>query len=495
MVRAHTSRQLSVRMTLLLDDIDVLETSGDPGTTEVLGIEHDSRRVEPGDFFCCLPGGSADGHDFAGEAVARGAVALLAERPVAVRLTRPVVQVRVAEGAGRASMAHLAAAFYGHPSRSLLTAGVTGTSGKTTVVHLLGCVLGHAGHPATVVGTMTGARTTPESTDLQQLLAEVRDAHLGDAGPRAAVAMEVSSHALVQSRVEGIRFDVAVFTNLSHEHLDFHGTMDAYFAAKARLFDPERAAAAVVNLDDEWGGRLASRISVPTVGVRASELRDVRLDANGSSFVWRDQDVRLRLAGLVNVRNAQLAAEAAVALGVAPDAAAAGLAAADPVPGRMEIVPTGGLGFSVLVDYAHKPGALEAALRDARRLAAPRGRVLVVFGCGGDRDPSKRPRMGAVAEQLADMVVVTSDNPRSEDPLAVIGQVRSGMSRSAAVEPDRRAAIALALRSASRGDVVLVAGKGHETTQVFAGRSEPFDDRAVVAKELASIERATTRRR
>jgi UDP-N-acetylmuramoyl-L-alanyl-D-glutamate--2,6-diaminopimelate ligase len=494
MVRAHISRQLSVRMTLLLDDVDVLETSGDPGTTEVLGIEHDSRRVAPGDLFCCLPGGSVDGHDFAGDAVERGAAALLCEHPVVVPLVRPVLQVRVAEGAGRPSMARAAAAFYGHPSDALLTAGVTGTSGKTTVVHLLGAVLEHAGHPATVVGTMTGARTTPEATDLQRLFAEVRDAHLGETGPRPAVAMEVSSHALVQSRVEGIRFDVAVFTNLSHEHLDFHGTMDAYFAAKATLFDPARAAAAVVNVDDEWGSRLASRVEVPTVAVRASELRDVRLDALGSRFVWRGRTVTIGLTGFVNVRNAQLAAEAAVALGVAPGAVAAGLEAAGPVPGRMEVLPTGDLGFTVLVDYAHKPGALEAALRDARRLAARGGRVVVVFGCGGDRDPSKRPRMGAVADQLADVVVITSDNPRSEDPLAVIADVRSGMSGPATVEPDRRSAIRLALREASQGDVVLVEGKGHETTQVFADRAEPFDDRAVVAEELSSITRAAPRR-
>jgi len=491
MVRAHVPRQLSVRMSLLLDDIDVLETSGDPDSVEVLGIEHDSRAVKPGDLFCCLPGHTTDGHEHAAEAVERGAVGLVCERPVVV--PSPVVQVRVAAGGARPAMARLAGTLFGHPSRSLLTAGVTGTNGKTTVVHLLGAVLAHAGHPSTVVGTLTGSRTTPEATELQRLLAQVRDRHPD--GPRPAVAIEVSSHALVQSRVEGICFDVAVFTNLSHEHLDFHGTMENYFAAKAALFEPARAAAAVVNADDAWGRRLLSTPKVPTVAVRADELTRIVLEVGRSSFVWRGHEVILALSGMVNVRNAQLAAEAAVVLGVPVALAAAGLGRAGPVPGRLEAVPASGLGFDVLVDYAHTPAALEAALEETRRLADARGgRAIVVFGCGGDRDPSKRPVMGSVAARLADLSVVTSDNPRREDPDAIIADVLAGVPAGhAEIEPDRRAAIALALAAAAPGDVVLVAGKGHETAQVLGDRTVPFDDRAVVAEELAALGRPAAR--
>lgn len=477
-------------MNLLLDEIDVLETSGDPSAVEVWGVEHDSRRVLPGTLFCCLVGHHSDGHDHASEAVARGAVGLVCERALRVPVPGSVVQARVPPGAGRPAMARLAAAFWGHPADALLTAGVTGTNGKTTVTHLLGAVLTHAGHPATVIGTLSGARTTPEATELQRILARVRDADAG--GAQAAVAMEVSSHALVQSRVDGVRFDVAVFTNLSHDHLDFHGSMDDYFAAKASLFDADRAARAVIDVDDPWGSRLFDQVRIEAVPVRLSDLSDVHLEAGRSQFRWRGLPVTVPLTGLVNVRNAHLAAEAAVALGIAADAVAEGLATAAPVPGRLEqvTVPPGAAsvpGVEVLVDYAHTPAALEAVLDEARRLAAPEaGRTIVVFGCGGDRDPSKRPVMGAVAARHADVVIVTSDNPRREDPGAIIAAILAGVPATVVplVEPDRRAAIARAVGMARPGDVVVVAGKGHETYQEVDDRRLAFDDREVAAAAL-----------
>lgn len=478
-------------MNLLLDEIDVLETSGDPGAVEVWGVEHDSRRVLPGTLFCCLVGGHSDGHDHAAEAVARGAVGLVCERALPTPVPDGVVQARVPPGTGRRAMARLAAAFWNHPCDDLLTVGVTGTNGKTTVTHLLGAILTHAGHPTTVVGTLSGARTTPEATDLQRILAAARDAA---AGERAAVAMEVSSHALVQARVDGVRFDVAVFTNLSHDHLDFHGSMEDYFAAKALLFESDRSARAVIDVDDPWGSRLYDQVRIEASAVRVADLADIRLEAGRSQFFWRGLPVTIPLTGLVNVRNAHLAAEAAVALDLEPDVVAEGLAAAAPVPGRLErVVGTGGAagaaGVEVLVDYAHTPAALEAVLDEARRLAAPEGgRTIVVFGCGGDRDRSKRPVMGAVAAQKADVVVVTSDNPRSEDPGGIIAAVVAGVPATTrpVVEPDRRTAILRAIASARPGDVVVVAGKGHETYQEVGELRLAFDDREVAAAGLAS---------
>ncbi|MGH9082825.1 MAG: Mur ligase family protein, partial [Acidimicrobiales bacterium] len=421
-------------MTLLLDAITPVETTGEAAGVEVGGIEHDSRRVGPGDLFCCLPGRTSDGHDHAGDAVGRGAVGLVCERPVGA-LPRPVVQVRVART--RPAMARLAAALFGEPSSSLEMIGVTGTNGKTTVTHLLGAVFARAGNPVAVLGTLSGARTTPESPALQRTLAGVRDRH--PAEPRPVVAMEVSSHALVQSRVDAIRFDVAVFTNLSHDHLDFHGSMEEYFAAKASLFTPERAARAVVWADDPWGRRLLGLLAarnVAAVPVGAALASGVHLAPGRSTFTWRDQPVTLALTGAVNVRNALLAAETARALGMAPADVAAGLGSAPPVRGRLEVVAApgpGGPSFAVLVDYAHTPAGIEVVLEEARRLVAPAGgptapaggRVAVVFGCGGDRDRSKRPLMGAAAALGADLAVVTSDNPRHENPAAIIDEVLS----------------------------------------------------------------------
>lgn len=438
------------------------------------GITHDSRSVAPGGIFCCVRGEHADGHTFAAAAVEAGALALLVERPL------PLAVVQVVVDDSRAAMGPLAAAFYGNPSHDLVVVGVTGTNGKTTTTYLLASVFEAAGWPAGVIGTLSGVHTTPEPTELQARLADYRDE-----GKRA-VAMEVSSHALAQHRVDATRFAAAVFTNLGRDHLDFHGTMERYFAAKASLFDARLARLGVVNTDDPYGRVLLDRAEIPMVGFALAEASDVQVAPDHARFTWRGQAVHLRLGGWFNVANALAAATVGSALGIDEAVVAAGLSAAPPVRGRFEAVQAG-QPFAVIVDYAHTPDGLAEALRAAR--AAASGRVLVVFGCGGDRDTTKRPAMGATAAEMADVAVVTSDNPRSEDPAAIISAVLSGVPASALprvlVDPDRRAAIGLALAEARPGDVVLIAGKGHEVTQTIGDRSLPFDDRTVARELLA----------
>jgi UDP-N-acetylmuramoyl-L-alanyl-D-glutamate--2,6-diaminopimelate ligase len=491
-------------MNLLFDEIEVLESAGDPSAVEVLGVEHDSRRVVPGDLFCCLPGVLTDGHDFATEAVSRGAVGLICEHLIPELNGSGVVQTRVREGSARPAMARAAAAFYGHPARDLLMAGVTGTNGKTTVTQILGDILDHVGRPTNVVGTLSGSRTTPEATELQRLLAKVRDRQRSDGLPHA-VAMEVSSHALVQSRVEGIHFDVAAFTNLSHDHLDFHVDMESYFAAKKRLFTAEHALQAVINTDDPWGQRLAAETRIPTVAVGRGLATEIKLWPGRTSFLWRTHPVTTQLTGAINVDNTLVAAESAVALGVDPADVAQALAHVTMIPGRLQVIaaPLPGRNgvvddgshdtppFSVVIDYAHTPAGLEVVLREARGLTRPTGRVIVVFGCGGNRDRAKRPLMGAAASAAAETVFVTSDNPRREDPELIIKQVVDGIASDdrepghLVIEADRRRAIAQALEAAAPGDVVVIAGKGHENYQEIDGKQYPFDDRNV-ATELLS---------
>ncbi|HEV3401898.1 MAG TPA: UDP-N-acetylmuramoyl-L-alanyl-D-glutamate--2,6-diaminopimelate ligase [Acidimicrobiales bacterium] len=463
----------------LLGGVEVLDLRGDPAGTEVTAITHDSRAVILGALFCCVPGALVDGHAFAADAVAAGASALLCERVLPLEVTQVVVP------SVRAAMAPVAAAFFGHPSRRLAVVGVTGTNGKTTTTHLLAAALRADGRPTDVVGTLSGPRTTPEATELQARLAALAD------GGTAVVSMEVSSHALVQHRVDATWFEVGVFTNLSQDHLDYHGTLDEYFAAKASLFTPDRVGVAVVNADDAWGRRLLDAVSVPTRPFTLADAAGLNVGPVSSTFRWQGEPVHLRLGGSFNVANALAAATAALELGARPEAIAAGLSSVVSVPGRFETVEAG-QPFTVVVDYAHTPASLEQVLLAARHAAADRGsagdpgRVLLVFGCGGDRDTAKRPAMGEVASRLADLAVLTSDNPRSEDPAAIIEAVRQGVVRDEVlvVEPDRRAAIALAVGRARPGDVVIVAGKGHETTQVTGAVVEPFDDRAVVRAEI-----------
>ncbi len=329
-----------VPMNLLFDDIEVIESVGDPSAVEVSGISHDSRRVVPGDLFCCVPGGVSDGHAHAAEAVDRGAIGLLCEHFIPELIDQDVVQTRIAAGTMRPVMARLAAAFYGYPARDLLMIGVTGTNGKTTVTQLLGDLLGATGRPTNVMGTLSGTRTTPEATEVQRVLAGVRDRQKSD-GHRHAVAMEVSSHALVQARVEGIHFDVAVFTNLSHDHLDYHGTMEEYFEAKAMLFTPSHALRGVVDADDPWGQRLLERARIPTIAVHHGDATDIVLRPGHSEFTWRGQRIVTPLTGAVNVDNALLAAEAALALDeleLGPEEIARAMAHLGPVPGRLQVI-------------------------------------------------------------------------------------------------------------------------------------------------------------
>jgi UDP-N-acetylmuramoyl-L-alanyl-D-glutamate--2,6-diaminopimelate ligase len=489
----------TVPMNLLFDDIEVIETVGDPSAVDIAGIAHDSRRVVPGDLFCCVPGLLSDGHVFAAEAVDRGAVGLLCEHLIPELLDQRVVQTRVAPGTIRPVMARLAAAFYGFPARDLLMVGVTGTNGKTTVTQLLGDLLGATGRPTNVMGTLSGARTTPEATEVQRVLAGVRDRQKSD-GRQRAVAMEVSSHALVQSRVEGVHFDVAVFTNLSHDHLDYHGTMEAYFEAKRMLFTSDHALRGVVNADDPWGQRLIEGARIPMVPVHHHDAGEIVLRPGHTEFTWRGHRVSTPLTGSINVDNTLLAAEAAVALGLDVAEVADALRHVSPVAGRLQVIATppvdgGPEGssppFTVMVDYAHTPAGLEVVLQEARGLAEGNGRVLVVFGCGGNRDRAKRPLMGRAAWSLSDIAFLTSDNPRDEDPLDIIAEVRAGVNvgdddASLVVEPDRGLAVRRALDSAQPGDVVVIAGKGHETYQEVAGQRVPFDD-AVEARQSLSV--------
>lgn len=458
----------------------VLETLGNPSEIDVSSVTYDTRAIRPGALHCCLPGTRSDGHTFASEAVQAGAVALLCERTLSEAVVpRRVMQVRVAAGCARAAMAEVASAFWGRPSEALRMVGVTGTSGKTTVTHLLGAVLEAHGWPTAVLGTLGGGLTTPEAPVLQESLARHRDSG------GQAVAMEVSSHALAQHRVDSICYDVVAFTNLSHDHLDYHQTMDAYFRAKASLFTPERAKLGLVNLDDPRGVLLLEKALIPVAGYSVSEAVEVELGPTSSRFVWEGQSVRLSLGGRFNIANAIAAARLAEMLGVPRSTVAEGLSAVTGIPGRFEAVDRG-QGFSVIIDYAHKPDALAQVLAAARQGIGQGGELILVFGCGGDRDRGKRPIMGEVATTLADLAVLTSDNPRSEDPACIIAEVAAGSRGpgTLTIEPDRAAAIALAIEAAKPGDAVVIAGKGHESGQeTRAGRLD-FDDRLVATAAI-----------
>jgi len=449
------------RLVAALAPVEVL---GGP-SVEVRDLAYDARAVGPGALFFAVPGGRADGHDFAPEAVERGAVALVVER----RLDLPVPQVVVPDT--RAAMAPAANVFFGEPTRELEVVGVTGTSGKTTTSHLLFAILAAAGRRPGLLGTVEArvggerrgvVRTTPEAIDLQRLFREMLDA-----GDRSC-AMEASSHASVLHRLDRVRFAVLLFTNLSRDHLDFHGDMESYFEAKRRLFLVEPRPVAVVNVGDEYGRRLAEELP-EAITFSGDDARAL-------------EGVGLRLHGRFNVENALGALHAARALGVEEHAIRRGLESVRGVPGRFESVDVG-QPFHVIVDYAHKPDALEKVLRAARELARE-NRVLCVVGAGGDRDQGKRAVMGRLASQLADIVIVTSDNPRSEDPEAIAGEIVSGAEGEVEVELDRAAAIGRAVELARPGDVVLIAGKGAEQGQEFADRTVPFDDREAAKDAL-----------
>ncbi len=426
---------------------------------------HDSRSVEAGFLFCCVPGATADGHDFAPGAVDSGATALLVERP----LDLAVPQLVVADV--RAAMGPAAAAVHEHPSKALTVVGVTGTNGKSSIVQLMADIWRQVGTPAEIVGTLVGARTTPEGPDLQRLFRAAANRGV------TAMAIEVSSHALALHRVAGTRFAAAIFTNLGRDHLDFHKTMEDYFEAKAMLFAPEFADRAIINADDPYGRRLLEDARIPSIEYRLSDAVDLTHDRAISRFRWRDQEIVLQLAGEHNVLNALASATTAEMLGMEPVDIADALCATSPVRGRFEAVDAG-QPFHIAVDYAHTPDALAAALVAARQVAG-KGRVIVVFGCGGDRDVRKRAEMGRVAEQGANVVMVTSDNPRSERPMAIIENILEGIESPdrVTVEVDRQTAINAAIGEAEAGDMVLIAGKGHETYQIIGDQTIDFDDR------------------
>jgi UDP-N-acetylmuramoyl-L-alanyl-D-glutamate--2,6-diaminopimelate ligase len=461
----------------------VRDLLGDGPAVEIGGLAYDNRAVEPGTLFFCVPGFTRDGHDFASDAVARGAAALVVARPVDAGV--PEVQVEDV----RAAMATAAARFHGDPTAALPVVGVTGTNGKTTTAFLVRALLEAAGRQCGLLGTVTSVvageerptvRTTPEAIDLQRTFREMLD------GGDRACAMEISSHALELRRADGIHVAAAVFTNLTQDHLDFHPTMEDYFQAKRRLFASPLTQARVVNVDDPYGRRLADEFpDAVTFGTGASyRAVDVETGFAGTDCRFETPDgtfdVHVPLPGMFNVANALGAWAAVRALGVEVTA----LPPAVRVPGRFEPVDEG-QPFAVLVDYAHTPDSLENVLLAARELAS--GRVIAVFGAGGDRDRGKRPLMGEIGARLADVALVTSDNPRSEDPEAIIGEILAGAGREVDHDVDRRRSIHRAVALAEPGDVVVIAGKGHEQGQEFeGGRKEPFDDVTVAREALRS---------
>jgi UDP-N-acetylmuramoyl-L-alanyl-D-glutamate--2,6-diaminopimelate ligase len=470
----------------LIRGLEDARVVGDAGV-DVAGLAYDNRRVGDGDLFFGVVGEKSDGHEFAPAAVEAGAAALVVER----ELELPTTQVVVADA--RAAMAPVAARFWGDPTAELRVLGVTGTNGKTTTAFLIREVLESASIRCGLLGTVKQVvggveeevvRTTPEAIDLQATFRRMLD------GGDAACAMEVSSHALALHRSDSIHYEVALFTNLTQDHLDFHADMEDYFRAKRRLFEmgPRHA---IVNLDDPYGRRLAEEFDALTFSADGREAdfsaRDAEFDSSGARFTVGGVEVRTRLPGHFNVANALAAFAAAGAIGIDGSEIAAALAAASAPPGRFEPVDEG-QPFAVLVDYAHTPDSLDNVLAAARRLTS--GRVISVFGAGGDRDRDKRPRMGHAAAARSDLTIVTSDNPRSEPPGSIVEEILAGIEDRDGVEAevDRRAAIALALARARPGDTVVVAGKGHEQGQEFEdGRRVPFDDREVAREELRKL--------
>ncbi|WTP79165.1 UDP-N-acetylmuramoyl-L-alanyl-D-glutamate--2,6-diaminopimelate ligase [Streptomyces sp. NBC_00178] len=476
--------------------------AGPQDAGEVTGITHDSRAVRPGDVYAALPGARLHGADFAAQAAGLGAAAILTDPSGAERAAATGLPVLVTENP-RGRMGDLAAEIYGRPGAGLLQIGITGTSGKTTTAYLVEGGLRGAGRSTGLIGTVEmrigderikSERTTPEATDLQALFAVMRERGV------EAVAMEVSSHALVLGRVDGCVFDVAVFNNLSPEHMEFHSGMEDYFQAKAQLFTPERSRLGVVNFDDEYGRRLVDEASIPVVTFSAEGHPDADWRAEDVEVGPQDSTLtvigpkgeritaRAPLPGPFNVANTLAAIVTLAAAGVDPQIAADGVAAVPGVPGRLERVDAG-QPYLAVVDYAHKTDAVESVLRSLRKVTE--GRVHIVLGCGGDRDTTKRGPMGAAAARLADTAVLTSDNPRSEDPLAILAAMLSGAAEvpvhergDVLVDADRAAAIAAAVARAEPGDTVLVAGKGHEQGQDIHGVVRPFDDRKILREAI-----------
>ena len=491
-----------------LSEVRVLECA--PASADVLQVEYDSRRVGRGAAFVAMRGGTTDGNRFIDKALEQSAVAIVTDSPEAyerLRRDHPAIGAALVER-GRRALAELSAAVLGHPERRLAISAVTGTNGKTTTAFLLEQILRAAGRKTVLMGTVQtrvvdevreSPHTTPESRDILEVFAD------GVRAGAAEAVMEMSSHALDQERVWGIPVDVAIFTNLTQDHLDYHGTMESYAAAKARLFEGVGTPAprvAVINADDPASRQMIDtarncskilRYTRTTATTAEFHARDVVLNAAGTSFRLKTNDadfeVRSRLVGSVNVENLLAAIAAAVSRGVPVHDAIQIAGDLKPVPGRFETIENE-LGITVVVDYAHTDDALRNLIALARGVVS--GRVITLFGCGGDRDRAKRPKMGRAAAEGSDLVVLTSDNPRSEEPMAIIEEALVGVrttSTECVVEPDRAAAIALAIRAAKRGDIVLIAGKGHEKVQVLRDQTVPFDDVAVAKKVLRELAR------
>lgn len=443
----------------------------------VLDASHDSGHRGTGWLFCCLPGSRTHGIDHAAEALEGGAVALLTD-VASADIDERVPQIVV--GDIRRAVAHAAAHVHGHPSRRLSVVGVTGTNGKTTTAAMIASILRAAGATTGEIGTLHGERTTPEATDFQRFLARQRDAGM------THVVAEVSSHALALHRVDATEFAVGVFTNLGRDHLDFHGTEEEYFVAKSQLFRRGLCRDAVINVDDRRGREIAEMCDCPVTAVRPADASVTHAELTGSAFRWSGLDIRTGLAGRFNIDNAVLAAAVGRVLGLPDDAIVRGIAECRGVRGRFSVL-GGGESPTVVVDYAHTPDGLEMLLDAARRLTP--GRLVVVFGCGGDRDRGKRPEMGRIASTLADSIVVTSDNPRSEDPLAIAADILDGIRPAdrerVVVDIDRASAIARAVDGCGAGDTVVIAGKGHESTQEFGDHIVEFDDLTAASRILA----------
>ena len=491
-----TIRPAKIRTSL--SELSGLVSGNCVGEIEVLGISHDSREIQPGDLYVALPGANNHGAEFIEQAITSGAVAVASDAhgtAIAKKLDLPTIELNDP----RIAMAHFAARIYGHPEKNLSITGVTGTNGKTTTTHMLRSIFLDAGHHVGVIGTLgtyidqeciPGARTTPESTDLYALLAVMVERGI------THVFMEVSSHALELHRVVGLKFIVAIFTNLSQDHLDFHGSMENYFAAKAKLFTPEYSKSSVICIDDSWGQKLFSSIEIPAIAIGKSgdwKTSEAISNANGMTL----QNVQLtngdlvklqvNMMGTYNATNAACALAASDILGIPMSASLKSLEHIRAIPGRLEKISISSAGTAI-VDYAHTPDAVATVLTVIRD-ASPQ-KIITVIGCGGDRDTLKRPLMGKIAAQLSDVVIVTDDNPRSEKPSDIRAAVAAGAAEGKAQVMeigDRRAAIAQALRMAQAGDVVAVLGKGHETGQEIAGEVFPFDDRLVVAQESANV--------
>jgi len=486
--------------------INTLETRSD--TVEIRGVQYDSRQIEPGDLFVAMRGESTDGNRYIGTAIAKGAAAMITDSSDAyelLRLNHPAIPAALVTH-GRRALSEAASAILGHPEKRLALTGVTGTNGKTTTAFLLEALLRRANRTCVLLGTIEyhvgdevrpSAHTTPESSDILQVFAD------GIAAGATEAVMEMSSHALDQERVWGLPVEVAIFTNLTQDHLDYHGTMEKYFAAKLRLFQgvgtvPPRVA--VVNIDDPYGKRIAAEAlhsQVFTYGLDSDAIfraEDIQMAAGSTRFHMATPagaiDIRSSLTGRVNVYNLLAASAAAFARGLSLEQIAAGAASGAQVPGRFQVVPSTN-GVTIVVDYAHTDDALRNLITLARELVAPhKKRVITLFGCGGDRDKTKRPKMGRAAGEGSDLVVLTSDNPRSEDPATIIAEALAGVESTGTtciVEQDRRGAIEIAIRSARPGDIVLIAGKGHEKVQILNDGTIPFDDAAVASEVLAKL--------